>query len=117
MKRNLGLFILATSLVIAGCMSVENSIVYRPAPGTTPYAAPPAPLHDIELTADGNKIPARWAPHPRATGAVLFCHGNGGNVEQWAPAVRELWENLGESVLIFDYPGYGYSGGAPSEKG
>jgi fermentation-respiration switch protein FrsA (DUF1100 family) len=31
--------------------------------------------------------------------------------------VRELWQALGESVLIFDYPGYGYSQGQPSEVG
>jgi pimeloyl-ACP methyl ester carboxylesterase len=48
---------------------------------------------------------------------VLYCHGNAGNVERWARPARALWEALGESVLIFDYPGYGYSGGEPSEAG
>jgi fermentation-respiration switch protein FrsA (DUF1100 family) len=29
----------------------------------------------------------------------------------------DLLENLGESVLVFDYPGYGLSEGKPSEAG
>ena len=34
-----------------------------------------------------------------------------------AAQVRDLWVGLGESVLIFDYPGYGKSDGTPSEAG
>jgi pimeloyl-ACP methyl ester carboxylesterase len=105
-------------LVLTGCLaSLENTLLYHPIPGAKAYEPPPAPIQDLELTmADGTKIHARWAPHPRATGAVLYCHGNGGNVEQWGRSVRETWDNLGESVLIFDYPGYGYSKGTPTEK-
>lgn len=106
-------------VVLAGCLGgLENTLVYRPTPGAATYEPPPTPIQDVELvTADGTKIHARWAPHPRATGAVLFCHGNGGNIETWGRVVRETWENLGESVLIVDYPGYGYSKGTPSEEG
>jgi fermentation-respiration switch protein FrsA (DUF1100 family) len=68
-------------------------------------------------TFDGTHIHARWCPHPGAHGAVLYCHGNAGNVDRRAGVVRQLWETLGESVLIFDYPGYGYSEGKPSEPG
>jgi fermentation-respiration switch protein FrsA (DUF1100 family) len=68
-------------------------------------------------TADGTHIHARWCPQQGASGAVLYCHGNAGNVDRRARVVRELWEALGESVLIFDYPGYGYSDGEPSEAG
>jgi pimeloyl-ACP methyl ester carboxylesterase len=104
-------------LAVSGCLSsLENSLVYHPVPGSKTYDPPPAPIQDLELVMDdGTKIHARWAPHPRATGAVLYCHGNGGNIERWGRGVREVWENLGESVLIFDYPGYGYSKGKPSE--
>src|SRR5262249_11571951 len=75
-------------------------------------------LQDVELhTADGTAIHARWRPHPASRGALLYCHGNAGNLEKRGWAVRELGEALGESVLIFDYPGYGRSGGEPGEAG
>src|SRR6185369_12960363 len=107
---------LAIVLALGGCVGLDNSWVYWPVPGPMPYEAPPAPLQDLDLqTADGTKIHARWAPNPKATGAILYCHGNGGNIEFWGGAVKQIWRNLDESVLIFDYPGYGYSGGKPSE--
>jgi pimeloyl-ACP methyl ester carboxylesterase len=107
---------LVISLGFMGCTSLENALVYRPVPGAVNYEAPPPPLQDLKLTlSDGTKIHARWAPHPNATGAVLYCHGNGGNIDLWGGTVRETWDNLNESVLIFDYPGYGYSEGKPSE--
>lgn len=46
---------------------------------------------------------------------VLFCHGNNGNISNRENKIREL-HNLGYSVLIFDYSGYGKSSGIPSEQ-
>ncbi|MCI0681899.1 MAG: alpha/beta hydrolase [Gemmataceae bacterium] len=105
-------------LLLAGCLSVENALVYHPRPGEQPYELPPAPNEEIALVlADGAKLHARWAPHPRATSTVLFFHGNGGNIDGWGQAVREVWQQLDASVLIVDYPGYGHSEGKPSEAG
>lgn len=105
-------------LFLAGCLSVENAMVYHPRPGEQPYEAPPAPIEDVTLkSADGTKLHARWAPHPKATSVILFFHGNGGNIENWGRAVREAWQQLEASVLIVDYPGYGHSDGTPSEAG
>jgi pimeloyl-ACP methyl ester carboxylesterase len=102
---------------VAGCTSLEDSLLFHPV-ATSPadWHAPLPPLQDLELrTADGNKIHARWCPHPNARGAVLYCPGNAGNLEGRTSAIRELCQALGESVLIFDYPGYGRSDGKPSE--
>ena len=111
------LFVLGAGL-IAGCLSVENSLVYHPQLDEPTYEAPPPPLQDIELTlADGTKIHARWASHPLTTDAILFCHGNGGNIEGWCRAVKDAHHQMHASVLIFDYPGYGRSQGKPSEAG
>lgn len=105
-------------LVLAGCLSVENAMVYHPQPWEQSYEAPPAPIEDVVLkAADGTKLHARWAPHPRATTTILFFHGNGGNIESWGRAVRQAWQQLDASVLIVDYPGYGRSEGKPSEAG
>ena len=110
--------LLMVALPIASCAPLETTLLYHPAAGDPSYEPPPQPIQDLELPLpDGTKIHAHWAPHPQATGAVLYCHGNAGNIERHGKAVRDIWENLHESVLIVDYPGYGYSQGKPSEAG
>jgi fermentation-respiration switch protein FrsA (DUF1100 family) len=47
---------------------------------------------------------------------LLFCHGNAGNIAGRIRSLR-LFHDLGLSVLIFDYRGYGRSEGRPSEAG
>ena len=49
-------------------------------------------------------------------GVVLFCHGNAGNISHRLDSIR-LFHELGLSVLIFDYRGYGQSSGKPTEQG
>ena len=111
-------FITIMTLCLAGCQSVENSLVYHPSVPLAPYEAPPAPLQDVDLKLpDGTAIHARWAPHPQATNVILYCHGNGGDLESWMRPVSDAFQQMQSSVLFFDYPGYGRSAGAPSEAG
>ena len=49
-------------------------------------------------------------------GTVLFCHGNGGNISYLLDRVR-IYHSLKLNVMLFDYRGYGRSGGSPSEEG
>jgi pimeloyl-ACP methyl ester carboxylesterase len=105
--------------LLAGCETLENRFVYHPT-RTDPRAATSLvpPLQDVALrTADGVKIHARWCPHPQARGALLYCHGNAGNLDHFGKLMRDFWESLDRSVLVFDYPGYGRSEGKPSEAG
>ncbi len=67
--------------------------------------------------ADGTQIHAWWCPRPGSQGAVLYCHGNAGAVSHQGRIIPIIREILGESVLVFDYPGFGRSGGKPSEAG
>lgn len=67
--------------------------------------------------ADGTELHAWWIPREGATAAILYCHGNGGNLTNYAPPVARLGARLGVSVLLFDYRGYGKSKGSPSEAG
>jgi fermentation-respiration switch protein FrsA (DUF1100 family) len=104
---------------LAGCETLENRFVYHPM-RTDPKAVTSSvpPLQDVELrTADGVKIHARWCPHPQSRGVLLYCHGNAGNLEHCGKVMRDFWESLDRSVLVFDYPGYGRSEGKPSEAG
>jgi fermentation-respiration switch protein FrsA (DUF1100 family) len=53
---------------------------------------------------------------PFAHLAVLFCHGNAGNIGDRLGICRALLAT-GVNVLLFDYRGYGRSEGRPSEEG
>ena len=72
---------------------------------------------EVSLTTkDGVLITGWYIPVMDEKGVVLFCHGNAGNVSDRLDSIK-IFHDLGQSVLIFDYRGYGRSGGTISEKG
>lgn len=72
---------------------------------------------DVYINADsGVTVHAWFIPADSTGGVVLFCHGNAGNISHRLETI-EFLHDLGLSVLIFDYRGYGQSSGEPSEKG
>ena len=72
---------------------------------------------DIVLTTgDGIDINLWYIPADDSIATIIFCHGNGGNISHRLEKIRML-NGIGLNVLIFDYRGYGSSGGSPSEEG
>lgn len=72
---------------------------------------------DLQLmTKDGILISAWYVPARDRKGALLFCHGNAGNISHRLDSIR-IFHDLHLDVLIFDYRGYGKSEGSPSEEG
>lgn len=67
-------------------------------------------------TADGLNLSAWFVPAKDQKGVLLFCHGNGGNISHRLESIK-VFHDLGLSVLIFDYRGYGESEGRPTEAG
>ena len=66
--------------------------------------------------ADGARL-FGWYVESSATNAVLlWCHGNAGNIINRLENLKLLYQ-LGLSVFLFDYRGYGRSQGRPSEEG
>jgi hypothetical protein len=109
-------------LAIGILMTFEDRFVYHPVPAARRWSEPPSGFAalDVELvSADGTLISGRWFPRDGAAGAVLICHGQAGNLSlECGPRQLTGWlENIGVSVFIFDYPGYGRSGGIPTECG
>ena len=49
-------------------------------------------------------------------GTILFCHGNAGNIADRLQYLR-IFHGMGFDIFIFDYRGYGNSGGKTTEKG
>jgi abhydrolase domain-containing protein 17 len=82
---------------------------------------PPLPSYGIlpgqlQLhTAGGKDLAAVWLPNPTARITILYFHGNACDLGQEYPFLQEL-QRHGFSVLAYDYPGYGQSGGRPTEQ-
>ncbi len=71
---------------------------------------------DVFLTtADGVRIHAWFVPANPGSATILVCHGNGGNISHRLETIRQF-RDLGLSVFLFDYHGYGQSGGKPGEE-
>lgn len=68
------------------------------------------------VTEDGVKLSAWFIPAPEARGALLFFHGNAGNISHRLTSI-EQFHRLGLHVFIIDYRGYGQSEGQPTEAG
>lgn len=100
---------------------VENFFLFKPTTAAKEWISPPEGFCIEELwlqASDGNKIHAWWIPPPmgKPKKAVLYCHGNGGNLSLRFEGVKRWFQFLEVGVLIFDYPGYGKSLGKPSEQ-
>ena len=66
--------------------------------------------------ADGTELHGWYIPGKDKNRAVLFFHGNAGNISHRVDNLLKL-NRLGLSVFIFDYRGYGRSQGVPTEQG
>ena len=75
------------------------------------------PFEDVELSGtDGTGLHGWYVPGENDTVVVWF-HGNAGNISGRIENLRRMREELGVSILLFDYRGYGRSSGTPSENG
>ena len=76
----------------------------------------PFPAKDVAIPVGGQTLHAWWMPAQRTSPkVVLYFHGNDGNVST-SIAETALLRELGPSLLVVDYRGYGTSDGAfPSE--
>lgn len=107
---------LALATVMSGCLT--RRIVY-PAPGV-PVGPPPEGCEEVSIPLPSGRQICAWAhagrEAPPGGPVILFFHGNGENLEtvRLSGTLAEL-ESLDLPFLAVDYPGYGRSGGAPSE--
>ncbi len=89
----------------------ERRLVATPADFGLPY-------EEVSFRAeDGVPLHGWFVPGDEGAPALLFFHGNAGNISHRIHNLRLFRERLGVSVFIFDYRGYGKSEGTPSEKG
>ena len=71
---------------------------------------------DVSIeTTDGVSLHGWFIPG-QSSHALLFFHGNAGNISHRLESIRQF-RDLGLSVFIIDYRGYGQSKGRTTEKG
>lgn len=103
-----------------GTPRVERAMTFFP---TRTAAGVPAqkPSNARELwfdTRDGVRLHAwlLWRDSGSvARGPLLYSHGNTGNLEGFLPAAERL-RSAGFDVMVWDYRGYGRSGGVPRDE-
>lgn len=90
---------------------ISDRLLFRPRP--LDYEALP---DEIKIpTAGGEQLSAVWLKKADAEYTLLFCHGNAENLDTVLPFMEQFVQ-LGYSVLLFDYRGYGLSDGRPSTR-
>lgn len=111
------LLVLGYALLSASVYFSQRGMVYYP---VREMVASPSDIGlDYEevlfSNALGTELHGWWLPTPEARHTLFFCHGNGGNISHRLESFS-IFHQLGLNIFIFDYSGYGRSGGKPSEK-
>jgi hypothetical protein len=115
-------------LVVAACYGLLVVVVYfmqgrmlylAEVPGRTLTMTPAdvgMDYQDVSIeTTDGVTLHG-WFIAGRSSRVLLFFHGNAGNISHRLDSIRQF-QDLGLSVLIIDYRGYGQSEGRTTERG
>lgn len=107
--------------VLVGLYLAQDRLLYLPEVPSRALTASPrmVGLNHEEVyfrAADGIRLHGWYLPSDPQRAVVLFCHGNAGNISHRLDLLR-IFSDLGLSVFIFDYRGYGRSEGRPSEQG
>lgn len=120
-------FMLGLTLVLSsGCAMLERRVIYGPERYLQAWERPTrSELAGLEIeearfsSLDGTPLYG-WFVQPanvKPDNVVLFAHGRSENVTSLKSRLFEFVRRHQVAVLVFDYRGYGKSGGQPSETG
>jgi fermentation-respiration switch protein FrsA (DUF1100 family) len=118
---------LAALLTVVSLTSCAERLFYHPNPI---YHTSPSRGQKLDyskekfVSADGTPLVGWFIPaqksgrkhSARALGTIVHIHGNAGNMAHHYPQVSWLAAE-GFHVFVFDYRGFGHSGGRPSKRG
>lgn len=110
--------IIGFGLVLGYIKYVENRSVFFPIKEIEIFPdSLNLPYENVYLeTKDGVRINGWFIPYENAKYTILFLHGNAGNIGHRLDKISML-RDIGLSIFIIDYRGYGRSEGKPSEAG
>jgi uncharacterized protein len=125
MRRRLIAAGVVVSVFVAGgfiaTWAVQRYVTFPapPAGAANPAALAAENGEQVWLDADGDRVeawllPARVVVTPQAP-LLVYAHGNGEVIDMRAEEFTPL-RDAGLAVLLVEFPGYGRSGGSPSEE-
>lgn len=119
LKPLLGALAVSLALYAGVCALLwvgQRRLVFAPSPilTTTPTDMN-LPHEEVWIPIESGQVHGWWLPQPQAALTLLYLHGNAGNVSSNLSKAA-AFQQMGLSVLIIDYRGYGLSSGPfPSE--
>jgi fermentation-respiration switch protein FrsA (DUF1100 family) len=110
--------VVAVALVLVGCstIQIDESDVFLPKPSVTPasFDVPGVTLTEHRIAVDDTvQVDAWHLTQPNAEATVLFFGGNGFYLVQSLGYIEALTD-FPVNVVMWDYRGYGNSGGTPT---
>jgi hypothetical protein len=93
---------------------IERKLLFFPTQYPEGDWSPPNGFEDIWIERDQAGPLHGWMLRvPESKLTLIYHHGNAGHLADRRPAILKLQAALNASLVIFDYSGYGRSGGAP----
>ncbi|MEM7029640.1 MAG: alpha/beta hydrolase [Chloroflexota bacterium] len=110
-------------LIYAALVYVYQRQVLFPGQGVYSQLSPPNDLAGLEINwieAEAGPVEVWFIPAPTASATtpapvVIHTHGNGEVIDFW-PAHLAPFLDMGISLMLVEYPGYGRSAGQPSQQ-
>ena len=110
--------VLAWLALVAWLALNERRLLFFPA---RTLAAEPADFglsaEELAITTDDGVMLHGWWIAGPGDRVLIWYHGNAGNIADRLPNARWFVDNLGVSVVLVDYRGYGRNTGRPDEAG
>ena len=73
------------------------------------------PFEEVDIRNGKADLNGLYFPVESAKGAIIYFHGNRGNLTRWGEVVKPFVQ-MGYTVLVMDYRGYGKSTGKRTKK-
>lgn len=102
-------------LVLASALALADRIILRPPPPDLAFAHPA--LRALpEPPGGGGELSLFYRPPPPGGRVILYSHGNAEDLAQIHADLDGWFTAAGYGLAAYDYSGYGFSGGSPSER-
>ncbi len=108
--------VIVVTLVIIMSHFLVNKLLY-PVPWLNVPSPPPSHYREVFIDIDnGKKVHGWYIRKEHELPLMIYFHGNGENLETlWISGLLKKIMEMNVNFLAIDYPGYGNSGGKPSE--
>ena len=114
-------FVIGAGLYLAYLLAIfllQRRLMFPGAPPGPTEASPGTDIEQLWIETPQARCEAWFLPPSQGEApcpAIIFAHGNGERMEQWAQPFQSF-AAMGQAVLLVEYPGYGQSRGKPSQK-